>query len=255
MDSTLKKQLQEWAKEYNQPKYFQEDPCQFPHRFKKEQDIEISGFLASWISYGKREQIVAKCEIMHQLIGNNPFEFIKCGPDSFTEIKERAEQKGSRNTFYRFYTYHDLYQLLCRLHEIYKKYDSLEDAVIDTNEVNIVHKLSLLFEGIKGIPTIKGNSAHKRIALFLRWMVRQDRIVDFGIWERVASPKDLIIPLDTHVLKTSIKWGLTKRKDASWKTAREITKAMTEVFPEDPCLGDFALFGEGINEANHPTQE
>ena len=46
MDSTLKKQLQEWAKEYNQPKYFQEDPCQFPHRFKKKQDIEISGFLA-----------------------------------------------------------------------------------------------------------------------------------------------------------------------------------------------------------------
>lgn len=181
MDSTLKKQLQEWAKEYNQPKYFQEDPCQFPHRFKKKQDIEISGFLASWISYGKRKQIVAKCEIMHQLIGNNPFEFIKCSPDSFTEIKERAEQKGSRDTFYRFYTYHDLYQLLCRLHEIYKKYDSLEDAVIDTNEVNIVHKLSLLFEGIKGIPTIKGNSAHKRIALFLRWMVRQDRIVDFGI--------------------------------------------------------------------------
>lgn len=79
MDSTLKKQLQEWAKEYNQPKYFQEDPCRFPHRFKNKQDIEISGFLASWISYGKREQIVAKCEIMHQLIGNNPFEFIKCG--------------------------------------------------------------------------------------------------------------------------------------------------------------------------------
>lgn len=46
MDSTLKKQLQEWAKEYNQPKYFQEDPCRLPHRFKKKQDIEISGFLA-----------------------------------------------------------------------------------------------------------------------------------------------------------------------------------------------------------------
>lgn len=46
MDSTLKKQLQEWAKEYNQPKYFQEDPCQFPHRFKKKQD---SRFQDSWL--------------------------------------------------------------------------------------------------------------------------------------------------------------------------------------------------------------
>lgn len=30
--------------------------------------------------------------------------------------------------------------------------------------------------------------------------------------------------------------------------ARTITAALAEVFPEDPCLGDFALFGYGINE-------
>ena len=31
------------------------------------------------------------------------------------------------------------------------------------------------------------------------------------------------------------------------KTAMEITDFMKQIFPEDPCLGDFALFGYGIN--------
>ncbi|MEB3374149.1 DUF2400 family protein [Bacteroides sp. CR5/BHMF/2] len=31
------------------------------------------------------------------------------------------------------------------------------------------------------------------------------------------------------------------------KNARQITMALGEVFPEDPCLGDFALFGLGVN--------
>ena len=249
MESTLKRRLQECAAQYNTTEFIKGDPCQFPHRFKRKQDIEISGFLASWISYGRREQIISKCEIAHRLIGHEPYEFIQNAPASFIEIKQLAEQGGTRNTFYRFYTYEDLYQLLCRLYKIYDKYESMEDAVIAADESNIVRKVSLLFEGIKGIPSNNGNSAHKRIAMFLRWMVRQDHIVDLGIWKKAASPKDLIIPLDTHVLKSSMKLGLTTRKDASWKTAREITEALSEVFPDDPCLCDFALFGMGINDS------
>jgi len=33
----------------------------------------------------------------------------------------------------------------------------------------------------------------------------------------------------------------------SLKNARQITVALAEVFPDDPCLGDFALFGLGVN--------
>jgi hypothetical protein len=33
----------------------------------------------------------------------------------------------------------------------------------------------------------------------------------------------------------------------SLKNARQITAALAEVFPDDPCLGDFALFGLGVN--------
>ena len=241
MESTLKRRLQECAAQYNTTEFIKGDPCQFPHRFKRKQDIEISGFLASWISYGRREQIISKCEIAHRLIGHEPYEFIQNAPASFIEIKQLAEQGGTRNTFYRFYTYEDLYQLLCRLYKIYDKYESMEDAVIAADESNIVRKVSLLFEGIKGIPSNNGNSAHKRIAMFLRWMVRQDHIVGFseGLGGSVGD----------QCLERLREVGINERKDASWKTAREITEALSEVFPDDPCLGDFALFGMGINDS------
>ena len=41
--------------------------------------------------------------------------------------------------------------------------------------------------------------------------------------------------------------GLISRPTFSLGNARRITAALAEVFPGDPCLGDFALFGYGIN--------
>ena len=70
--------------------------------------------------------------------------------------------------------------------------------------------------------------------------------VDFGIWESF-SPSELIVPLDTHVHQIAKKCGITQRSTPDIKTAMEITDFMKQIFPEDPCLGDFALFGYGIN--------
>ena len=104
-----------------------------------------------------------------------------------------------------------------------------------------------MFRDIEGIPVLTGTSACKRLAMFLRWMVRKDGIVDFGIWGTSIRPHELIIPLDTHVHQISLELGLTNQKNATLKTAVEITEALKEVFPDDPCLGDFALFGYDIN--------
>lgn len=70
-----------------------------------------------------------------------------------------------------------------------------------------------------------GTSACKRLAMFLRWMVRTDGIVDFGIWQTVFHPRQLIIPLDTHVHQISLELGLTQQRTATLKTALEITEA------------------------------
>ena len=42
--------------------------------------------------------------------------------------------------------------------------------------------------------------------------------------------------------------GLTQRKQKDITTAMQITDAFREIFPDDPCLGDFALFGYGIDK-------
>ena len=90
------------------------------------------------------------------------------------------------------------------------------------------------------------NTSAKRIAMFMRWMVRNDGIVDLGLWKTVNS-KDLIIPLDTHVHSMALELGITNRKITNIKTAQEITDYFKTIWPNDPCLGDFALFGYGIN--------
>ena len=60
--------------------------------------------------------------------------------------------------------------------------------------------------------------------------------------------RQLIIPLDTHVHQISLELGLTQQRTATLKTALEITEALSHIFPDDPCLGDFALFGYDINK-------
>ena len=47
MTKDIKKKLQEWAKTYHCADFIQNDPVQFPHRYRQKQDIEISGLLVS----------------------------------------------------------------------------------------------------------------------------------------------------------------------------------------------------------------
>ena len=105
---------------------------------------------------------------------------------------------GKRDTFYRFYTFGDLKALCSRLKAIYTNYDSMEAVFSVEKAANPLNKLQELFAGIRGIPMMDGNSACKRLAMFLRWMVRCDGIVDFGLWTHSINPSELIIPLDTH---------------------------------------------------------
>ncbi len=245
MDKQLKAQLKEWAGTYNVKSFIPDDPVQFPHRFTEKRDIEISGFITSWISYGRREVILRKADWLHSRMDGSPYEWI-----SSRRYRELASDvpAGKRDTFYRFYTHSDLRALCDRLKEIYEQYDSLEDALAASPYPNPVLKLQDVFSGINGIPVMSGASACKRLAMFLRWMIRTDGIVDFGIWKTAFHPRQLIIPLDTHVHQLSLELGLTRQRSATLKTALEITEALSHIFPDDPCLGDFALFGYDINK-------
>lgn len=88
-------------------------------------------------------------------------------------------------------------------------------------------------------------SPNKKINMMRRWMVRDDGKVDLGIWKS-SSPRDLVVPLDVHVYDTAVATGLTTRKQKDMTTAMEITDQFRQIWPDDPCKGDFALFGYGV---------
>ena len=94
------------------------------------------------------------------------------------------------------------------------------------------------------------SSACKRVCMFLRWMVRSGSPVDVGLWSEFVDRRMLVIPLDTHVVQEACRLGLLKGRCSSMCAARRLTSALAEVFPDDPCRGDFALFGYGVSTAH-----
>jgi uncharacterized protein (TIGR02757 family) len=96
------------------------------------------------------------------------------------------------------------------------------------------------------LPDPSGPGASKRWNLYLRWMVRGPDGVDLGIWKGVPASV-LVVPLDTHVHRVARALGLTARRDASWRTAEEITASLRRIDPDDPVRYDFALCHLGMS--------
>ena len=65
MTEEIKRQLWEWAAAYHCARLHSERPVQFPHRYERKQDIEISGLLTAIMSFGNRKQILKKAEELH----------------------------------------------------------------------------------------------------------------------------------------------------------------------------------------------
>lgn len=94
-------------------------------------------------------------------------------------------------------------------------------------------------------PRPERGSACKRHNMFLRWMVRGPDGVDLGLWSAV-SPRDLVVPLDTHMARLGGWLGLTRRKTPDWRMAEEITEALRAACPDDPVRFDYPLTRLGI---------
>ena len=79
----------------------------------------------------------------------------------------------------------------------------------------------------------------------LRWLVRDDGIVDMGVWD-IIRPSQLFIPLDVHVGNVSRQLGLLTRRSDDKRAVIELTDMLRRFNPDDPVLYDFALFGIGM---------
>ncbi len=97
------------------------------------------------------------------------------------------------------------------------------------------------------LPDPQGASASKRLMLFLRWVVRRGP-PDLALVETIP-PSALVIPVDVHILRIAQDLGLTRRTTANWKTAVEITKALSEIDADDPVRFDFPLCHQGMDRS------
>jgi len=247
----LKNFLNEKSDQYNDKEFIENDPIQIPHRFSLKQDIEIAGFLAATISWGNRKSIIKSAEKMLDIMGNAPYDFVL--NHSEKEIKEIQDK-----SIHRTFNGEDFTYFIRQFNRIYKENESLENLFeVKDSEINFSHAIERFrtrFLGIEKHRTHKHvsspykNSSTKRIIMFLRWMVRQDkRGVDFGIWTNIDQ-KNLSIPLDVHTGNISRKLGLIIRTQNDWKTVEELDLIIRQFDDKDPAKYDFALFGLGVTK-------
>lgn len=229
-----------WAEEYNTPSFIENDPVQFPRKYMNSQvDAEVSGLLTALISFGNRKQIINKAQELDDMFRGSPKRWI-LHSDFISSIPFNDD------SFYRTISNRQMRMYCNKLYDILTLYDSIYSYLryIKDNDVYFGNKSYL--DILKNSFGFNENSSAKRLAMYLRWMVRNDGIVDLGLWHGMSS-KYLIIPLDTHVHRMALELGITSRKSTDIKTAQEITDYFKTIWPNDPCLGDFALFGYGIN--------
>ena len=234
---------------YNSTNFIIEDPISIPHAYNQKEDIEIISFLISIISWGNRKSIIKSGNKLREILGSSPIDFI-------IRFKERDLKKIDfvHRTFNKF----DLIYFLKSLKNIYKNHDGLENVfsknLNDEFMYNNISNFRKIFFSLnheerteKHISNPKKNSACKRINMFLRWMVRNDGIVDFGIWKKI-KPSMLSCPLDVHTANIGRKLNLISRKQNDLKTVLELDKKLRLFDKNDPVKYDYALFGMGVYE-------
>ena len=77
MNNSLVNFLNRKVEEYNTIAFIQDDPISIPHRFSKQQDIEIAGFFAAIFAWGNRTIIINKCAELLKRMDNAPYDFIQ----------------------------------------------------------------------------------------------------------------------------------------------------------------------------------
>lgn len=246
----MKDFLEEQAALINRPEFISDDPVQFPRRFDTLQDIEIVSLLAAHIAWGKRSMICRDADRLLALMGHDPFNYV---------MDEGYLDLDPAMNIHRTFFARDLMHLLGGLREIYRKYGSIDAFSASVGAGNhdapawkLVEEMQKVITAANGgvvsrfgLPNNLKTTALKRVNMALRWLVRDDGIVDMGVWKSIPKSK-LYIPLDVHVGNTARDLGLLSRKADDRKAVEQLTATLRQFRPEDPAYYDYALFGIGV---------
>lgn len=261
-DSLLAERLEALYRAYGPETSFA-DPIVFLTRYARPEDQEVAGWIASAFAYGRVETILGSVGAVLDALGPRPARTL----DEIADLRGFALDR-LRSFRHRFHGPLDVAVLLFAIARARAESGSLRDFFEGETRAEerdvagllsrVVSKvLALDYRPVLGRRTLPENSparfffpdpaagsACKRWNLYMRWMVRRDRL-DLGLWKGIPTDR-LVIPTDTHIHLVSRRLGLTRRRTADWKTARQITDRLARFDPDDPVRFDYALCRIGI---------
>lgn len=130
MAYTLNDNLKRWAEQYETAEFIQSDPVQIPHRYDSRVNIEISAFVTAWIAWGNRKQIIQKADFIdREIFKGEPYHYITGTNVEPGAVPMWHAYKGSKENFYRTFTYADFHDLCARLFDVYSKFENMEKAL------------------------------------------------------------------------------------------------------------------------------
>ena len=238
--------IRDLADRYESADFLQKDPSQFMHRYDSVREAETVAFISANLAFGRREQILSHISLILDECKSSPSEWI---------VSEKYNDFFPKNdlSFYRMYTNTDMRLFFDTLRDILLENESLgiffhEKWEKEPDKSLYLHQViaSAFSSECKLLPHSK-DSAAKKLNMLLRWLVRDNSPVDLGLWTWFDK-KNLLMPLDTHVMQQSCRLGLISSKSANLRTAVEVTKKVAEIFPGDPTKADYALFGLGVSK-------
>jgi len=217
----------------------------------------VVAFLAAVLAYGRVSLFKTVIEKILNLSDGHFYDYL-------TRFDPSSERPRFDGIYYRFNTSEDLFALITLMSRVIREYGTIgtlfislyreKDADIGPTLSRFISTLlhmlpAQITPGLSHLfPSPEKGSACKRLNLFLRWMIRPNDGIDFGLWTEIP-PAKLIIPLDTHIVRIGAYVNLSTRKSPNWKMAKEITEALKHCEPIDPLKYDFSLCHLGISDA------
>jgi uncharacterized protein (TIGR02757 family) len=243
----LKLFLEEKVLQFNTKSFITDDPIQIPYNYSSKEDIEISAFLSCTIAWGNRTMIIKNGYRMMELLDESPYDFIVNHSESdLTALRKFVHRTFNGEDFIFFVrSLKNIYTNKGGMEEVFKSNqgeNSLLPAIAQFHKIFFEPSHDKRTE--KHVADPNKGSVAKRINLFLRWMIRKDGIVDFGLWDIPTSK--LHCPLDVHSGNIARKLGIISRKNNDLAALEELDQNLRALDDQDPVKYDFALFGLGV---------
>jgi uncharacterized protein (TIGR02757 family) len=257
-DSRMRASLERLYGDYNREDSAS-DPIHKVRPFPDDADREIAGFCAAALAFGRVASVLNSIDTLFRIIGPHPASFVRT-------FDPTAPHPELRAMVHRWTRGEDIAALLWVLRLMLEQSGSIERFFaegLDADAEDVGAALDHFSTRALGFdvrpaygrrpkkpgvcyffPRPSAGSACKRLNLYLRWMVRADE-VDLGTWTTLSAAQ-LIVPLDTHVIRLGRCLRLTTYTSPGWRMAADITRALRRLDPDDPVRFDFALCHVGM---------